>query len=53
MLVDWYTHRVVEVKVLELQSSLSDLITSDPPASPAEALAHVKARKAEHNLPER
>jgi hypothetical protein len=52
-LVDWNVRRTQEVKVQELQESLSDMITSDPPATPAEALTHVKSKVAEHRLPER
>ena len=51
--VDWHTRRTQEVKVIELQETLYDAITSDPPSSPVDVLALVKARKAENNLPDR
>lgn len=50
--VEWNNKRVIELKTSELQTSLTELIASDPPATPAEALAHVKGKKAENNLPE-
>ncbi len=50
--VEWHGKRNMEVKINELQESLTELIMSDPPVSPADALAHVKTRKTEGNLPD-
>lgn len=50
--VEWNNKRMVEVRINELLESLTDMITSDPPASPAEALAFVKAKKQENALPD-
>ncbi len=51
--VEWNSKRLVEVRTGELLESLAEMINSDPPATPAEALAHVKAKKLETALPER
>ncbi|KAJ9522975.1 hypothetical protein QJQ45_023784, partial [Haematococcus lacustris] len=52
-LVEWNMKRDQEIKISELQEALSNMITADEPASPAEVLSMVKSKKIENNLPER
>jgi hypothetical protein len=52
-LVEWNAKRELEVKIAELQDSLVEMFTADPPVAPADVLAAVKAKKSENNLPER
>ncbi|KAJ9522813.1 hypothetical protein QJQ45_019789 [Haematococcus lacustris] len=52
-LVEWNMKRDQEIKISELQEALSNMITAEEPASPAEVLSMVKSKKTENNLPER
>ncbi|KAL6762606.1 armadillo-type protein [Haematococcus lacustris] len=51
-LVEWNMKRDQEIKISELQEALSNMITAEEPASPAEVLSMVKSKKTENNLPE-
>ena len=51
-LVEFNTKREVESKLIELQDSIKNLISADPPASEEEVVAVAVAKKAEYNLPE-
>ncbi|MEW5300680.1 MAG: hypothetical protein WDW36_003594 [Sanguina aurantia] len=51
-IAEWNTMREVEFKVAELQDSLMEMVTLDPPPPAAEVLAYVKAKRTEHELPD-
>lgn len=51
--MEWNVKRDVEKKVAELHEALVDMVVHDGEMPPSEVLAQVKARKQEHNLPER
>jgi len=46
-LVDWNTRRELDIKVAELQDSLSSMMASEPPHPAGDIIAFVKARKQE------
>lgn len=51
-LVEWNVQRQVDERLAELREELQRAIAEDPPLPPADVLALVKARKAEHSLPD-
>lgn len=51
-IVHYNAGKVAEVHLAELAATLQEMLTSDPPASPADTVAFAKARKAEWVLPD-
>ncbi|GAX74543.1 hypothetical protein CEUSTIGMA_g1992.t1 [Chlamydomonas eustigma] len=50
--VEWNREQVLELKIAELKDSLTEQMMTDPPESPADMLAMLKAKKADGALPD-
>lgn len=52
MLVEWNHKRTLELRTTELMDAVTEQINADPPVAPNDTLNMVKAKKAEHDLPD-
>lgn len=52
VLVEWNHKRTLELRTTELMDAVTEQINADPPVAPNDTLNMVKAKKAEHDLPD-